>query len=268
MNEAQWPACHDPFAMFTHLGESVGWRKRQLYCLAVWGSVRHLLDADEYTRKGLAFLEANAETFDWWDERDARHERAYDALTDIDGELTNCYWDRIEGGDAELYDAFHAGLDWQLTTWDDPGCVEDGAEFVVSSQALYSGWVPSLDGSNIHTTAPELAERIEGYARTAGAKPLGVWQERQRLHAELVREVFGNPFRKAKIKWAWLACNDGIVAKLAQAIEEERAFDRLPILADALEDAGCTDADLLDHLRSPGSHVRGCWALDLILGKQ
>jgi hypothetical protein len=51
------------------------------------------------------------------------------------------------------------------------------------------------------------------------------------------------------------------------AIYDERAFDRLPVLADALEDAGCADADLLGHLRGPGPHVRGCWAVDLILGK-
>ena len=64
-----------------------------------------------------------------------------------------------------------------------------------------------------------------------------------------------------------LAWGSGIVQRLAQAIHEDRAFDRLPILGDALEDAGCLDAELLSHLRSPGPHVRGCWAVDLILGK-
>jgi hypothetical protein len=55
---------------------------------------------------------------------------------------------------------------------------------------------------------------------------------------------------------------------LAQAIYEDRAFDRLPVLADALEDAGCTNSDLLGHLRGPGPHARGCWVLDLLLGKE
>ena len=50
-------------------------------------------------------------------------------------------------------------------------------------------------------------------------------------------------------------------------IYQERAFERLPILADALEEAGCDDPDILSHLRGPGPHVRGCWALDLVLGK-
>jgi hypothetical protein len=55
---------------------------------------------------------------------------------------------------------------------------------------------------------------------------------------------------------------------IAQAIYAERAFDRLPILADALQDAGCEDADVLAHCRGPGPHVRGCWVVDLVLGKE
>jgi hypothetical protein len=58
------------------------------------------------------------------------------------------------------------------------------------------------------------------------------------------------------------------VTNLARTIYAERTFDHLPILADALEDAGCTEADLLSHLRSPGPHVRGCWSLDLVLGRE
>jgi hypothetical protein len=71
----------------------------------------------------------------------------------------------------------------------------------------------------------------------------------------------------ATVSPAWLAWNGGTVGDLARAIEKEQAFDRLPILADALEDAGCADAALLDHCRGPGPHVRGCWVVDLILGK-
>jgi hypothetical protein len=59
----------------------------------------------------------------------------------------------------------------------------------------------------------------------------------------------------------------GTVVTLAKAIYDEDAFDRLPILADALEDAGCDEAELLRHLRGPGPHVRGCFALDLVPGK-
>lgn len=55
---------------------------------------------------------------------------------------------------------------------------------------------------------------------------------------------------------------------LAAGVYADRAFDRLPILADALEDAGCDDLDLLNHCRDDLLHVRGCWALDQILGKE
>jgi hypothetical protein len=67
---------------------------------------------------------------------------------------------------------------------------------------------------------------------------------------------------------SWLAWNDRTVVKLAQAIYNEKAFDRLPILADALEDAACSDVDILAHCRGPGPHVRGCWVVDLLLGKE
>lgn len=86
--------------------------------------------------------------------------------------------------------------------------------------------------------------------------------------AVLVREIFGNPFCPAIIDSSWLAWNDGTIPELAQAIYDQRAFDRLPILADALEVAGCTNADILNHCRHPGPHVRGCWVVDLILGKE
>jgi hypothetical protein len=87
----------------------------------------------------------------------------------------------------------------------------------------------------------------------------------------LLRDVFGNPFRPSAWNPAWYVPT---VRALATATYQERepstAYlhrDRLAILSDALEDAGCTNADLLGHLRGPGPHVRGCWALDFILGK-
>jgi hypothetical protein len=85
---------------------------------------------------------------------------------------------------------------------------------------------------------------------------------------QLIRDIFGNPFQPVAIDPSWLAWNDGSIPKLAQGIYDERAFDRLPILADALEEAGCHDPDILAHCRQPREHVRGCWVVDLILGKQ
>jgi hypothetical protein len=95
------------------------------------------------------------------------------------------------------------------------------------------------------------------------ATTLGVFQPLPTL----LREVTGNPFRTVAIDSAWLAWNHGTVPAVARRVYEDRAFHDLPILADALEDAGCTDADLLAHCRTGGGHVRGCWALDLLLGR-
>jgi hypothetical protein len=80
----------------------------------------------------------------------------------------------------------------------------------------------------------------------------------------LVYCIFGNPFRPVPVNLSWQTAT---VTDLAQAIYTNRAFDRMPILADALEDAGCTNADILNHCRQPGEHVRGCWVVDLLLGK-
>lgn len=84
--------------------------------------------------------------------------------------------------------------------------------------------------------------------------------------AALLRDIFRVPYpRPVTFEVAWKTSD---VVGLAQAIYDERAFDRLPILADALQDAGCEGADLLGHCRSSGPHVRGCWVVDLVLGRE
>jgi hypothetical protein len=100
------------------------------------------------------------------------------------------------------------------------------------------------------------------------------YQAEEKEEASLVRCLFGNPFRHITISSAILASNNAAVVRLAQAAYDERHLPsgtldngRLAVLADALEEAGCTDADILGHLRGPGPHVRGCWPVDLLLGK-
>jgi hypothetical protein len=84
----------------------------------------------------------------------------------------------------------------------------------------------------------------------------------------LLRDIFDSlPFRPVNIAPDVLAWNDSTVGRIAEGIYDERAFDRLPMLADALLDAGCDAAELLGHCRSAGPHVRGCWVVDTILGK-
>jgi hypothetical protein len=85
--------------------------------------------------------------------------------------------------------------------------------------------------------------------------------------ATSLRCIFGNPLCPVFADPAWLSWNAGAIPKMAQAIYDDRAFERLPLLADALKDAGCDRAAILSHCRRPGEHVRGCWAVDLLLGK-
>ena len=87
----------------------------------------------------------------------------------------------------------------------------------------------------------------------------------------MLHDLFGNPFRPVTLDPSWLTPT---VTSLAQAIYDDRQlpsglFDnqRIGVLADALEDAGCDNADILNHCRQPGVHVRGCWVVDLVLGK-
>jgi hypothetical protein len=97
----------------------------------------------------------------------------------------------------------------------------------------------------------------------------------QNLLCAILRDTLGSPFRPVPLDPAWLTWRDGTIPKLAQAIYEDRQLptghldtSRLHILADALQDAGCTEPDILAHCRSDGPHVRGCWVVDLLLGKE
>jgi hypothetical protein len=82
--------------------------------------------------------------------------------------------------------------------------------------------------------------------------------------AAVLRCVAGNPFRRTPRDPSWLTSD---VLALAAGVYADGAFDRLPILADAFQDAGCASDRVLSHLRSAGPHSRGCWVVDLILGK-
>jgi hypothetical protein len=81
----------------------------------------------------------------------------------------------------------------------------------------------------------------------------------------VLRDVVGNPFRSAAVDPAW---RTSTVTALARGVYESRDFSAMPILADALQDAGCDSEDILNHCRSGGVHVRGCWVADLVLGKE
>ena len=124
----------------------------------------------------------------------------------------------------------------------------------VAAYALWASklsFLPVVSGSRVYTNPPP----PDAPAYAEGGRPV----------MAIVRCIYGNPFRPATADPSWLTST---VVALARSIYADRAFDRLPILADALEDAGCDAADLLSHCRGDGPHVRGCWAVDLVLGKE
>jgi hypothetical protein len=150
-------------------------------------------------------------------------------------------------------------------------------------EEAFEAWLSDRSGSQVIVT-PErsalsamlLLDRLADNYGQAGlcrhavntdAPDYRTYRKRGQWQADVLRCVFGNPFRPMTINPAWLSWNDGTVRKVARAIYDERAFDRLPILADTLEEAGCTDPVILAHCLSGGEHVRGCWVIDLVLGK-
>jgi hypothetical protein len=114
-------------------------------------------------------------------------------------------------------------------------------------------------------TNPKIAARNAARSAQAGVASnplLGTEAGELLSQAALIRDIFS---LLPSINPIWLS---PIVLQLARAIYDDRAFDRMPALADALHDAGCGNEEILSHCRGPGSHVRGCWTLDLILGKK
>ena len=121
----------------------------------------------------------------------------------------------------------------------------------------------AIDGTT--EDVPDTEANLSMFGRHSSARGPSAFPQLQGQLIDLLHEVFGNPFSPARVDPAWLSSD---VVALARIAYDGPAFDHLPILADALEDAGCTDAAILDHCRGPGPHVRGCWVVDLLLGKQ
>lgn len=84
-------------------------------------------------------------------------------------------------------------------------------------------------------------------------------------HSVIIRDVFGNPFYSPQIMPCWKSAE---IVTLARTIYEEEAFSRLPELGEALEEAGCHSAEILEHCYEAGPHFRGCWLADMLLGKE
>ena len=114
----------------------------------------------------------------------------------------------------------------------------------------------------------KLAEEMgqaAGWALCSTGRTLAMIKEFRARQARLLRCIFGNPFRPAALESTWIT---PATIELARMIYEDRDFSRMPELAIVMEESGCSNNNILDHCREPNEHVRGCWTVDLILGKK
>lgn len=248
MSEAEWDSSAEPTVMLRFLRGRASERKLRLLCCACCRRVWHLLES-ESLRQAVDALERFAD-----DEIDETSFRAIAATT-------------------HPYLAYHDELvSGQVRT--EKWLPAYGINYVVHGRLMKEGHVcPTL-----RPDIEDVAKALDFFARalTYDSRNCGPSATECAAQADLIRELFGDPFQAAPvIDSAWLDWNDGIVARLASAIYEDRCLpevtlnvERLAILADALEEAGCTNQDVLSHCRNGGTHVRGCWAVDLILGKK
>lgn len=262
MDRATWLACSEPQAMLDALEGQASDRKLRLFsvacCRAVWPL---LTDTSHPHRPHLRIQERRL--VDLAEPNLHVVERYADgALGQADLTRSYCQLNRLlarrRPGEepwafslvallrAASSETSYFGREWEQEGYDPLQCAKDAADYVASVGA----WA----GAN-----PDEGRTVE------------------EIEAEFVRCIFHNPSpsRSSLAVPSWLEWNDGTVVRLARLIYEDRDLPcglldpgRMAILADALEEAGCQDEDLLTHLRSPGLHVRGCHALDAMLGRE
>ena len=247
MTESEWLAGNDPQPMLLFLRGKVSSRKLRLFACTCCRSIWHLL-TNNAGRDAINVAEHHADGLASDRERTSVLRRVSKAWTSHNEALPEAYQKSDAEGDA-------GGV---LVT------AIDGARACVAKDAFEAAYEGTICA----------AHAVGRNAATVGtsAKAELVGREKQYAHqTRLLRDVIGNPFRPTKINPAWLTPT---VTNLAQAAYDERILpsgeldrERLAILSDALEEAGCDDGDILNHLRSPGPHVRGCWAVDLLLGR-
>jgi hypothetical protein len=239
MTEQEWLACNDLIPLLESLPDKAKERKLRLFGCACARRVWHFLD-DERSRQAVEVAERFA-----------------------DGQAT------VTEAAAAGWTAMQASRSFGFGRTRATGA----GEAVATLRAFVTG----EEVSTGYLAARMASRRARNAISTerGDADPTGGWDPAERELIPLLRDILGNPFRPVTTQPAWLSWSDGAVVKLAQAAYEERSLPsgeldpaRLAVLADALEEAGCDHQDLLDHLRGPGPHVRGCWVVDLLLGRE
>lgn len=236
MTEAEWLACAEPTLLLEFLRGKASERRLRLFACACCRHIAHLFFSREQHR-----AVETAEKFADDLTRDTNLAELYstlDGLRPLAPENENS----VRHQTAQF--SYHAVIN----------AISTSARYNDIGAGSYDLW------ENVKEVADSCARALAwaGKARPDFLAAIA-------MQSVLARDIFGNPFRPLPFDPAWRTTT---VVSLATAIYEERAFNRLPILSDALEDAGCTHADILNHCREPGEHARGCWLLDLILGRQ
>jgi hypothetical protein len=232
MTEAEWLACKDPAALIKALGRNPSKRKRRLFgcacCRRIWDLI-----PDEQGQAAVMAAEQFADGLIGEAELE-RHERAVKVAR----------W-KQSGTPYSAYIAAGAGA-----------CVTAK----LAGEAVRAWWYsPAAKGrakAEEKGTNPERPD-FAGVVEEAEAEELS------QLVA-IFRDIFGNPFRPVMLDQEW---RTSTAVALARQMYESRDFGAMPILADALQDAGCDSEDILNHCRGNGPHVRGCWVVDMVLGK-
>ncbi|QJW96865.1 hypothetical protein [Frigoriglobus tundricola] len=232
MTEAEWLACDDPERMFPNRREVTDERKMRLFGCACCGRIWSLLPNESRDALGVA-------------ERYA------------DGLATRADRDRAFS-QAEAV-AFDRGQPW----------APDPATFAThaAADAIFVRSVTGRTASSVSSTAASAAacaEADKGPDSEYDTAFENAHRKELAEQAKLIRDIFGNPFRPVTLEPLWLTFD---VQALARGIYDNKAFDRMPILADALQDAGCDNTDVLGHCRGAEPHVRGCWVVDMLLEK-
>jgi hypothetical protein len=239
VTENEWLEASDPEEMLISLGEfGASDRKARLFMCAC---CRHVWDLfkDERCRNAVETAERFADGLVTDDKMKDAQEEADIAADDAE-EMVLPHFDKLAMLGSANAAAFSLSENsgWPLT----------GEANSVAEWTVYA-----LTGSSSVDDPDREARRLTDFDDEVNAQCL------------LVRDIFGNPFRPTALDPAWLTPT---VIELAQTIYNDRAFDRMPELANALHEAGCDNDEILAHLRCAGPHVRGCWALDLVLGKE
>jgi hypothetical protein len=146
------------------------------------------------------------------------------------------------------------------------GRVTHRQKIPLSQRAVMASYQPAgsdLAKAAAHAAAYALDSDMPPYLFAALARTAADDRDRS-AQADLLREIVANPFRPVAVRADWRTT---VVTGLARCVYAERAYEILPVLADALQDAGCDNEAILAHCRGAGPHARGCWVVDLVLGK-